>query len=105
MVSTNAFLALYAITCCLGVLSVYLAKKVKLASRPIDLVANLPVGTKYYYDDFTGRNCKRCLSGKIIVRKRFKTNSADNGEVVLRTLARVHWCNECGYRSVSIDKE
>jgi hypothetical protein len=98
-------LILYALSCALGIAVYILADKLKRATRPITLQDLYPVGTKLYYDEFTERGCKRCLSGKIKVRKRYKTASRDNGKVVVGELARVHWCNQCNYKSASIDKE
>jgi hypothetical protein len=69
------------------------------------MISKFPPGTKFYYDTQSNRKCKRCLRGKIVNRKRYKTGDIDNGEGMLWTLARLHWCSNCSYRNVSLENE
>lgn len=82
-----------------------LETKVKFLRRVRQLESTLPVGTKFYYDHWTGRGCLRCKKGKIATRERYQTSLGENGKLVLGALPRVHWCDGCSYRNTSLEIE
>lgn len=69
------------------------------------LETTLPVGTKFYYDAWTGRECVRCGNGRIALRERYQTSYGEDGELVLDVLPRIHWCTNCNYRNTSLELE
>ena len=90
---------------CLAFYVHHMETKIKILRTVRNLESTLPVGTKCYYDGWTGRECLRCHTGKIATRERFQTFCDENGKLVLNALPRVHWCDTCKYRNTSLELE
>lgn len=82
-----------------------LETKIMVLRSTKGLESKLPIGTKFYYDAWTGGKCVRCNKGKIAIRERYQTSRGENGKLVLDALPRVHWCVNCKYRNTSLELE
>jgi hypothetical protein len=85
--------------------TLYLERKIVDLKKVRRLETSMPDGTRFYYDAYTERKCKRCSKGRIALRKRFMVSHKDKGSVALKALADVHWCDNCSYRNTSLISE